>query len=310
VPFSRDIKDELARLFPEKACCRLSLLAALAGGEGRFVAGARGQTLEIRMQNLAVARLLLRLLKELGGVPSMWEIRESRHFRKVKEFVIHLLPGEGLERLARQSGLASPDKGIHPALVRNKCCRRHFLRGSFLAAGSVSPPERSYHLELVERSTARAESLIALMQSLGLPARMTARAHNLCVYLKKADDIAGALNLMGATQGQLRFEDIRAVKDTKNDVHRLVNCEAANLAKTTNTSVRQVKLIQLLLRRLGGEGLPEGLREVARLRLKHRQASLRELGALAKPPLSKSSVSKRLALLEEMARKLQEKGTL
>jgi DNA-binding protein WhiA len=310
VSFSREIKDELARIFPQKRCCRLALLTALAGGEGRFIDGARGRMLEIRMQNLAVARLLLRLLKEMGDVQSIWEIRESRRFRKAKEFVIHLIPGDSLERLARQSGLSGTAKGIPPGLVRRKCCRRSFLRGAFLASGSVNPPERSYHLEIVEHSMTRAKGMQALLGSLEIPARTAVRSHNICIYIKKADDIARLLNLMGATHGQLQFEQSRVVKDTKNDVQRLVNCEAANLAKITNAAVRQGEIIRFLCARLGSGKIPEGLREVARLRLKNPEASLREIGEMAHPPLSKSSVSKRLALLEEMAVRLRDKGTL
>lgn len=266
--------------------------------------------MEVRLQNLAVARVLLRLLKEFPEVSSIWEIAWSRRFRKVKEFVIHLAPGEGLEVFVKALGLEEPPRGIPPALVRRKCCRRSFLRGAFLASGSVNPPERSYHLEVVERNQARAGSLVILLQSLELPARISRRPHNICLYLKKADHIARALNLMGATQGLLRFEEVRSLKDTKNDVRRLVNAEAANLAKVTNAAVRQTELIRLLQQKVGIVRLPDGLREVARARLKYPEASLRELGARMTPPLTKSSVSNRLSHLEEMAVRLRDKGTM
>jgi len=195
-------------------------------------------------------------------------------------------------------------EGIRASLVKRQCCLRAYLRGVFLGCGSVSNPETSYHLELVLSSEAYAQAMVNLLQRVGLQARINKRKQMQVVYLKEAEQIASLLRLIGAHGALLRLEDVRAMKDVRNQVNRLVNCDTANLEKAVSTGLRQVHTIQYIIAKAGSDHLPASLRQVAELRLEYPEASLKELGNLLDPKLGKSGVNHRLRRLAEIAEQL------
>lgn len=280
--FSREAREEVAHRPPSRSCCRRTFLAALVAGEGRPAA----EGLELRTRSAAVARLALQLLKE-AGQDATWAHSTVRALGRSKLYVIHL-------REPRPEVLEAGDR------VR-RCCRRAWLAGWFASSGSVSPPRSGYHLEWTTHTEAHAASVERALRAEELaPHRMLRRGLHV-VSLKRADDVAQVLTLVGATNALLQFEEVRALKETRNDLRRRVNAETANLERTSRAAARQIAFLRLLEARGRLEGLPPSLAEVARLRLRHQELSLREIGERLTPPLTRASVGRKLTQLERMA---------
>ncbi len=303
VSFSAHTKDELARIEGLPRCCRLAELAALVELNGRLFPGP--DELLVTTENAAIARKVFKALKAQFQLAARVEIRRKQRLKKNNEYLVRIGSQEGLGSALEEMGLCNasrkPRPGLKRELVRRECCRRSYLRGAFLARGSVSSPRGAYHLEIITGNQRLAADLSGLMRKLGLEGRYSPRKRGWVVYLKGGEQVADALKFMGAHAAILDFENARVYKDMRNRVNRLVNCETANLGKTVSAGVRQEENIRLVVQRFGLEKLPPLLRQVARLRLQYPEVSLRELGELAQPPLSKSCVNHRLRKLEQIA---------
>ena len=192
-------------------------------------------------------------------------------------------------------------------LIKKKCCKRSYLRGAFLAGGSVNNPETSsYHLEIFSLYKEHSESLCELMNSFDLNAKTLERKKGYMTYLKEAEKITDFLIIIGANNAMLKFEDIRILRDMRNSVNRLVNCETANLNKTIGASVRQVENIKYIQGTVGLDVLPEKLREIAELRVAYKDVTLKELGEMVSSgPISKSGINHRLRKIDEIAEKIR-----
>ena len=188
-----------------------------------------------------------------------------------------------------------------------KCCKRSYLRGAFLAGGSVNNPETSsYHLEIFSLYKEHSEALCELMNSFDLNAKTLERKKGYMTYLKEAEKITDFLIIIGANNAMLKFEDIRILRDMRNSVNRLVNCETANLNKTIGASVRQVENIKYIQGTVGLDVLPEKLREIAELRVAHQDVTLKELGEMVSSgPISKSGINHRLRKVDAIAEKIR-----
>ena len=203
-----------------------------------------------------------------------------------------------------KSGLMRKD--IEPLLIQSTCCKRAYLRGAFLGSGSVSDPEKGYHLEFVSAKEEYIMSLQKLVNHFGMDAKVVIRKNNYVAYLKEGAQIVDLLNIMGAHVALMELENIRIVKEMRNNVNRLVNCETANLNKTVSAAVRQVQDINYLEGTIGLSALPRNLEEIAHYRLQHPSASLKEMGEMLNPPVGKSGVNHRLRKLSELANQLRE----
>jgi DNA-binding protein WhiA len=192
-------------------------------------------------------------------------------------------------------------------LIKKKCCKRSYLRGAFLAGGSVNNPETSsYHLEIASLYKEHNDSLCELMNKFGLNSKTLERKKGYITYLKEAEKITEFLNIVGAVNALLRFEDVRIVRDMRNSVNRLVNCETANLNKTIGASIRQVENIRYINETVGLNILPDKLREIAELRLHYTDVTLKELGEMVTgSTISKSGINHRLRKIDEIADKLR-----
>jgi hypothetical protein len=280
--FSWQAREEVAHRLPTRACCQGALLGALlTGGAKELDSG----EYELRSRSAALARLALRLLKDAGQEVS-WDRREVR-----------ALGHSNLYRLRVSRGAWSPEQ----ASLGIRCCRRTWLAGWFAASGSVCPAQIGYHMEWTARCEAHADLLEGCLRAEGFGAHRMVRRGLFVVSLKRAEDVAQALSIVGATRARLRFEEVRALKETRNQLRRKVNAEAANLERVTRAAVRQMGCLRLLEARGRLEGLPRGLAEVARLRLRHQDLSLREIGERLNPPLTRATVGRKLAVLERMA---------
>lgn len=311
--FSNKVKNELAHLEPQNACCELAELAGLVRMDGAILIGGKnGVGLELSTENAAVARKAFKSLKKLFQVETAITVQRRNRLKKNNVYLVRV-PGQTKMRelldalgLTKDGLMYNPE--ISPFLVERECCRRSYLRGVFLGAGSLSDPMNSYHLEIVANSEEYAASLVSLIETFGLHPKISSRKNVLLVYLKESEQIADFLNIIGAHGALLEMENIRIQKGMRNQVNRLVNCESANLNKTIDAAYRQRVNIELIERCYGLEKLNDGLRQLAEARLQYPEVSLKELGELMEPPIGKSGINHRMRKLEELANELRAKG--
>jgi len=194
-------------------------------------------------------------------------------------------------------------------LVQQTCCKRAFIRGAFMAAGSISDPNKSYHFEIVCRTGEQALQLQELLKSFDADAKIVKRKERFVLYLKEGSQIVDMLNVMEACVSLMNLENVRILKEMRNSVNRKVNCETANINKTVNAAVKQMEDIKRIRDRIGFENLPYPLAEMAQVRLDYPDASLKELGTYLDPPVGKSGVNHRLRKLAAIADTLEHDGT-
>ncbi|PKQ20667.1 MAG: DNA-binding protein WhiA [Actinobacteria bacterium HGW-Actinobacteria-6] len=303
--FTAEVKDELSRVESKRRCCPRAELSALVRVEGTLhFTGNERFRLEIATETAPVARKAIKLLHGIYSLTTELTVRRSV-LHKSNNYLITVPAqpklAEALHDLGILDDSLSPSHGIPKWLVKKDCCAISYLRGAFLGGGFVADPHGDFHFELTAESEQVAEDLLAIMARFEINARITQRRGTYAVYLKGAEPIVTFLALVGAHRALLRTEDVRIMKGVRNDVNRLVNAETANLLKSTSAAILQVEAIGRLASSRGLESLPPALRELAELRLEHPDASLRELGELAEPPLSKSAVYHRIRRLEELA---------
>lgn len=312
--FSSKTKNELARKTSDNKCCQLAELSGIIHVSGSIqIAGNRRFNVKITTENPAVARLVFILFKKSLNIHT--EVMARKHKVLKKGYTYYIVihdAGEILSQLeivSDTNSLLGINHNVPEKLFVDECCKRAYLRGVFLGGGSISDPEKTYHLEIVTHDDRYGESLKELINTYDLSAKVIQRKNNFIVYLKEGDQIVDMLNIIGAHNTLLNLENIRIVKDMRNKVNRLVNCETANLNKTVEAAIRQIETIEYLLGTVGLNFLPDNLREIAELRLEHSESSLVELGQLLNPPVGKSGVNHRLRKIEKIAEKLKaEKG--
>ncbi len=285
--FSHDVKEELAGHISSARHCQIAELAAMLHFSGQYGRDSEGNfTIGFQTENETVVKKGFTLLKKTFTIDTDVVIGEEK-----------------MQELYHKFGdLSQPADEL---LVKNACCRRAFIRGAFLCVGSVSAPEKGYHLEFVCTNEEKAKQLQALIQSFDIEAKIILRKKYYVVYMKEGRAIVDLLNVMEAHVALMNLENLRIIKEVRNSVNRRVNCEAANISKTVNAASRQIEDILLLKERYGLENLSENLREMAQVRLEYPEAPLKELGELLEPPVGKSGVNHRLRKLSEMADKLR-----
>ena len=308
--FSSEIKEELSRPASMGRHCRLAETAAIISLCGKIIITENDRfCVKIQTENLPVARKYFTLLRKAFNIKAEVAIRKNR---EVFSCSVVVRKDREARRLLKETCLLDSDGNIHECmslihnqLLRQNCCRRAFLRGAFLAAGSVSDPEKSYHFEMVCSSQKKAEQIQELLVQYQIDAKTILRKRHYVVYVKEGSQIVELLGLMGAHVSLMQFENVRIVKEMRNSVNRKVNCETANLNKTVSAAVRQVEDIRYIEHHKGLHQLPEGLEETARLRLEHPDASLKELGDMLSPQVGKSGVNHRLRKLSLIAEQLR-----
>lgn len=305
--FASEMKNELTRIEVD-TCCMKSELSALIKMNGALSHFNGEWIINIQTENAAIARRIFSLIRTLYGVEIELLVRRKMKLKKNNVYISRIKKGSRkvLEDLdIMKGGVLSHE--ISDTVKEKECCIRSYLRGAFLAGGSVNNPETSaYHLEIFSLYEEHAQNLTELMNGYQLNAKFIERKRGYITYLKEAEKIAEFLSLIGGYQALLKFEDIRIVRDMRNSVNRLVNCETANLNKTISAAMRQVENIQFIDEEIGLEELPERLKEIARLRVEHQDVSLKELGEMMSTGvISKSGVNHRLRKLDKIADKLR-----
>lgn len=301
--FSGKTKEELARIEVGRGCCQLAELAALIRMDGTLqISANRRFTLNVESESAPVARKLFKLAKLRLHVPVDIAVRRKLRLRKNNSYLVKVqAAGEVLEELGLVDQQRRIRPGIKSELIKRQCCRRAYLRGAFLGGGSINNPEGTYHLEIITNDETYALELCKLLNSFQLGGKISPRKNWFVVYLKESEHIAEFLTIIGAHAALLEFENVRVLKDMRNQVNRLVNCETANLNKTVDAAVRQVENIRIIEAAMGLDKLDKPLRQIAELRLQHPEISLKELGELLAPKVGKSGVNHRMRKIEEIA---------
>ena len=315
--FSGTVKEELQRKIDNARHCRIAELAALIAFNGEILLDSQGQTiLRVSSENQGVIRKYFTILGKTFKINDEVSIDE-RIVRKNNRFTIDVKNQETVVKVLQAVKILTADRQpaavqgmVNQMVIQKNCCKRAFLRGAFLCAGSISDPKKFYHFEIVCASPEKARQMQELMQSFEIDAKIVKRKKYDVVYVKEGAQIVELLGLMllglmGAGISLMNLENVRILKGMRNTVNRKVNCETANINKTVNAAVKQMEDIEYIQNTVGLEKLPENLEETARLRLEYPQASLKELGALLSVPLGKSGVNHRLRKISSIAEQLR-----
>lgn len=305
--FTSDVKDELTRVMPGCSHCDKATLAALARIEGTlFFSGLGKYRLEIATEIPSVARLAIKSLHTIYGLKTELTVRRSV-LHKTPNYLIVVPSQNGLEAALHDLGILGDtglEMGIHGHLVEKMCCEAAYLRGAFLGSGFIAEPRGDFHFEITVESEALANDLVELFVNHDIKARVMRRRNSFIVYLKSGTAISEFLAFAGAHQCALAMENERVRKSVRNEINRRVNAEVANQAKSAEAAIDQIVSIRKLAESGKVAELSPGLQEFVKLRLQNPDASLKELGQKANPPLSKSAVYHRVRRIEEIARNL------
>lgn len=312
--FSGNVKEELIEHYAKARHCDLAELSAIVHMCGKFGQDKKGVCyFKVHTENPGVARKCFTLLEKTFNIRTDIAIRTNRMKGSVSYYIVVKEHDAALRilqatKLIDQYGEVEEELSVvRNIVIQETCCKRAFIRGAFLASGSMSDPEKSYHFEIVCATREKAEQIQKIMKCFELDGKIVLRKKSFVVYLKEGSQIADVLNVMEAHVALMEFENVRILKDMRNTVNRKVNCETANINKTVSAAVKQIDDIRYIQETKGLDKLPEGLKDMALTRLTYPEASLKELGSLLTPPVGKSGVNHRLRKLSEMAEELRTK---
>ncbi len=314
--FSSGVKEELARQWSPARHCQIAEVAAIISICGRIQISEHDRyCIKIHTENISVARKYFTLLQKTFNISIDVSIRQGTGNRKSRTYTVGICRHQDAVRVLQATKLidAYGDVAENLSLSQNvviqqNCCKRAFIRGAFLAAGSVSDPEKFYHYEIACASESKAVQLKELLICFDLDAKIVLRKKYYVVYIKEGSQIVDALNVMEAPLSLMELENIRIIKEMRGSVNRQVNCETANINKTVSAAVEQIEDITYIRETVGFEKLPENLREIAEMRLSRPEATLKELGEALDPPVGKSGVNHRLRKLGSIADKIREQS--
>lgn len=307
--FSSELKAELTPLFPKSAHCRIAELAGILSVSGRVEIDKEGsgdiEYIFIRVDKTELEDKIKKLLKAvlmLGDEQDKIIITDSKsHKNSHKIMIVDEAQIKKLREVLKINVYDGNKLCSMPIVIERNCCKKAYLRGAFLAGGSINTPEKAYLLEISAISEKEAVRLVDTLISLDINAKYVKRKDRFMVYVKEGNNISNLLGEMGAMNSLMNFENVRIVKDVRNNINREVNCDTANIAKTAKSAARQIEDIEFIAKCMGLEQLPDQLRETAELRLKYPLLSIKEIGEKMNPPVGKSGISHRLRKLNALA---------
>ncbi|MBO5479394.1 MAG: DNA-binding protein WhiA [Clostridia bacterium] len=291
--FSKDIKEELSKLntLANKECVKFELIGYLISNNTSVIKGKIKYSTENEYN-------INRLNKLLNNLKIDYKIELQG-----KVYTITFKKLEMSELLYLENKIQIQNIEIN--VKKDELFLKSLVRGCFLGSGSLNNPNSKYHLEILLSTSENASFILEVLKAFGIEVKILARKNSTSIYIKEAEEISKLLALIGAGKSVLNFEEIRVVRDTRNNINRLVNCETANLNKTINASVEQIKQIKYLKEKRKFDALPDTLKEIANLRQKNPDASLVELGAMLENPIGKSGVNHRLKKICEIAEEVR-----
>lgn len=301
--FASTTRDELLHVVPRHRLCQKAELCAAIQVCGSLVISEGSLCLRCTTENAALARKLYTDIKEATGERVSILTRENRKLHRRDTVMLDLCGRDIVLPFLSDLGIYEDGYLLRtlPDLYTRTCCKRSYLRGLFLACGSITSPDKAYHMEWMLHDAEMAQNVQTLLAELNIDALLSRRKQQYVIYLKDGESIAQTLAQIGAHNALFAMENARILHEVKNNVNRTVNCETANVAKIVNASMRQVQCIEYLAKTGRMATLPASLRQAADARLLNPQASLLELAQLMSPPATKSGMNHRLRRLVELA---------
>ena len=311
--FSRKVKEELANKISNANHCRIAELSAILSLCGNVLIDENNQyAVAVRTETEVTAKKTEELLWKTFRIQAKFVEKESAYSKNQKTYTITVEEHPDAMRVLQATKLIREDGEIEENLsitnnvvIKKDCCKRAFIRGAFIAAGSISDPNKGYHFEISCNSDGKSMQLVKLMEYFQIDAKVVARKGKFVVYIKEGEGIVDILNVMEAPISLMEMENVRILKDMSNYYNRQVNCETANIKKTVTTAYRQIEDIQLIMKLKGIQYLPDKLQEIAMMRIEHPDVPLQELGLMLEPPLGKSGVNHRLRKISQIAEELR-----
>ena len=311
--FSIKVKNELANHISNATHCRIAELAALISMCGSVIIDENNDyKIRIKTETQPTAEKIKKLLWKTFKENVDISTRENAYSKVGRTYTLLVGDHQQALKILQATKLINENNEIgenfsitNNIVIMKDCCKRAFIRGAFMAAGSISDPNKSYHFEIKCNSEKKAKQLIELLENYNIDGKMVARKGGYVVYIKEGEGIVDVLNVMEAHVSLMEMENVRILKGMSNYYNRQVNCETANIKKTVATSVRQIDDIDFIIQNKGIDYLPEKLQDIAWVRKENPDASLQELGEMLDPPLGKSGVNHRLRKICQIAQELR-----
>ncbi len=304
--FSTDVKNELFHMIPKARHCRIAELTAAIRFIGEVSITEREKRITLQTENATLAKKYYTMLKRTFNGNVMLNIRGQAGAGKMHQYKIVVRDPQMIEELMSYT-MIGKDSEFRAQVLKKECCRRSFIRGAFLANGSMSNPGKSYHFEIVCRHQTQADNLCRLICQYGISAKIIERKNRFVVYIKESEGIIDVLNVMEAHKASMELENVRIIKEMRNSANRQFNCDAANINKMVQAATKQLEDIRLIQENIGLDNIPVPLQEMALVRLEYPDVSLQELGNYLDPPVGKSGVNHRLRKLAALAEEIREK---
>lgn len=293
--FSSDVKRELMAINDAGRHCQIAMLSAIINICGIY----DGEKIILSSENSDVIDKAYELIKSIFNV----ELSKESGFKI--SITDNTIVNNLMNMLDLKTDNTYSDYIINPLIVSSECCKRAYIRGAFICTGSVTDPEKNYHLEFSNTDYDHCVDLKKLILSFGIEAKIVERKNHYVLYIKEGEQIVDMLNIMSAHKALMELENVRIVKDLRNNLNRIVNCEAANINKVVSAAVKQINAIEYIRNTVGLNYLSPQLREMAKLRLEYPDMSLKELGTKLNPPVGKSGVNHRLSKIMKIEKQLK-----
>lgn len=307
--FSTDVKNEVSRVEFGDNEQIISELGGMFRVNGTILRNNSNTRLRFTTETNSITRRIFAELKKLYDYDAIVEVSKNNQLRQRNLYRVNI-EGEIAKKFLEDVGIGDDpfsflSLDIPNYLVNSREKRKAFIRGSFLGAGSISNPEKTYHLEIITGNLEYSKIFVKLLKKYNIVFGIAERKDNYIVYLKDSEMISDFLSLIGAFQNLFKFEDIRVVKNIKNNVNRVMNCESANMDKTIDASLKQIEDIELIRQVIGLESLEDNLREIVEIRLEYPEYSFKQIGEKVNPPISKSGVNHRFKKIKSIAENLK-----
>lgn len=296
--FSFNVKSEVINIVNNRHCA-IAELSAIINYSSKLHFG-KNIKLIINSENKLLIKKTIEIINFLFNINLNISNRKSRQYQVVVDDKIII---EKLFSIIKQEIYG--ERICNPILVNSVCCKRAYIRGAFICTGYICDPQKSYHVEFINYCYIQAENLKNMINYFNIDSKIIEKKDIYVVYIKEGEQIVDLLNIIEAHKSLLDFENIRIIKDVRNNINRIVNCETANLNKIVSTGIIQKENIEFIKQKIGLDNLPKQLKEIAILRLENPDLSLKEIGEMLKPPISKSGVNHRLKKINNIAENLR-----
>jgi DNA-binding protein WhiA len=311
--FSEKVKNEIISKFSTSPCCEVANLSAFVRGSGTIATNGGFVGFEMVTENVNTIEFYREILVSLFGAEVV-EKKVKDKLTKKDKYLMSFVNAKSLAVLVDLGILSVGADGItlnlniDKYIIENDCCKKEYIKGAFIGAGSVTVPSTTekthhgYHLEFVFSKYQTAEDFANLLSSQGFLPKLISRKENFVIYFKNAEEISGILAYMNATKCYFELNDVIIEKDIRNDTNRKVNCEIGNLNKQVEASLKQIKNINVIIETVGLDSLNKQLKDTAEIRIANPDATLEELSLIA--GVSKSCMNHRLRKLNEIAKNI------